>query len=57
MSIYTFLRGQSEPEKVAEEWFQVIELGWVFIGLTKTKTALMTRNGYINEFWEIEEVR
>lgn len=57
--IYTFLRGQTKTEPVAETWHEVIDLGWTFIGLTKkrgklSQRVLMTRNGYINEFFEVE---
>lgn len=52
--IYTLLRGQREPEFVAATWHEVIAFGWQFIGTTNDqKHILMTRNGYINEFWQV----
>lgn len=33
-----------------KEWSDLIELGWVFKGVTKEGNIIMTRDGYINEF-------
>jgi hypothetical protein len=58
MKIYTTLKGKREAEETDfKEWYELIESGWIFIGLNKSKHALMTRNGYINEFWDDQEVQ
>jgi hypothetical protein len=51
--IYTYLRGDEAPAFVAKTWHEVIALEWVFAGLQDGK-AIMTRNGYINVFFELD---
>ena len=34
-----------------KDWNELMEDGWKFIGM-KENHVLMTRKGYINEFWE-----
>lgn len=38
---------------VGKDWTAVKELGWEFVEYNKeTGYVVMSRNGYVNEFWE-----
>lgn len=53
MRIFTYIRGEKDPELCEQTtWGELIDDGWQFIGMSgMTNHALMTRGGYINEFW------
>lgn len=52
MTIFTILRGSGVVATEHNSWTEVIKDGWIFIGMNKQQHVLMTRYGYINEFWE-----
>ena len=60
MTIYTFIRDTITGEQIKEKcdhknWTELINTGWVFVGMSSFYIGhvLMSRNGYINEFWEV----
>lgn len=56
LNIYTFEKGKKEPTLIAHTWREICELGWQFTYLSLENHVVMTRSGYINEFWQ-EEVK
>lgn len=52
MALFTLETWDGTPKKCDfKDWFELIDYGWKFLGM-KDGHAIMSRNGYINEFWE-----